>query len=84
MPSPINLADVTISLRQFSDISSGKYNVGEAKPTGEDSIGKNEETGAVVVNISKPEGFPFHFHRTSTIALDGTVTSTSMIIESEA
>ncbi len=36
----INLSNVNISLQQFQDISSGKYNAGEIKLTGERSIGK--------------------------------------------
>ena len=45
------------------------------------SLAKNDETGAVVVTVSEPEGFPLHFHWTYTIALDGTITSTPMEIE---
>ncbi len=36
----INLSNVKISLQQFQDIASGKYNAGEIKLTGERSIGK--------------------------------------------
>lgn len=45
------------------------------------SFAKNDETGAVVVTVSEPEGFPLHFRWTSTIALDGTVTTEPMEIE---
>ncbi len=37
---PINLSNVNISLQQFQDISSGKYNAGEIKLTSENSLGK--------------------------------------------
>ena len=36
----INLSNVNISLRQFQEISSGKYNAGEVKLTSETEIGK--------------------------------------------
>ena len=36
----INLGNVNISLRQFQDISSGKYNAGEVKLTSETGIDK--------------------------------------------
>ncbi len=36
----IDLANVNISLQQFQSISSGKYNAGEVKLTGQNSIGK--------------------------------------------
>ncbi len=37
---PINLANVSISLAQFQEISSGKYNAGEVKLSGETSLAK--------------------------------------------
>lgn len=37
---PINLSNVNISLRQFQEISSGKYNAGEVKLTSETEIDK--------------------------------------------
>ena len=48
------------------------------------TLAKNADTGAVTITYSEPEGFPVHFHRTSTIALDGTVTTTPMVIEEQA
>ena len=39
-PMPINLANVNISLQQFHAISSGKYNAGEIRLTGQNSLGK--------------------------------------------
>ena len=37
---PVNLADVSIPLQQFQAISSGKYNAGEVRLTGEHTIGE--------------------------------------------
>ena len=37
---PINLANVNISLRQFQEISSGKFNAGEVRLAGENSLKK--------------------------------------------
>ena len=37
---PVNLANVNISLQQFQDISSGKYNAGEVKLESETTLGK--------------------------------------------
>ena len=45
------------------------------------AIERNDETGAVTVHFSEPEGFPFKFHWTATIALDGTMTATNMVLE---
>ena len=45
------------------------------------SLAKNDETGAVVVTVSEPPGFPVRFHWTAAVALDGTVTTTPMEIE---
>ena len=45
------------------------------------AIERNAETGAVTVHYSEPEGFPFKFHWTTTIALDGTMSSTPMLLE---
>ena len=44
------------------------------------SLEKNADTGAVTITYSEPRGFPVHFRWTSTVALDGTVTSTPMVI----
>ena len=44
----INLGNVNISLRQFQEISSGKYNAGEVKLTSETEIDK----------VNKKEDFP--------------------------
>lgn len=51
------------------------------------TISKNDETGAVTIVTSEPHGFkdkqerPLNFHWTTTVALDGTVTNTPMVIE---
>ena len=44
------------------------------------TISKNDETGAVTVRYSEPTGFPLKFSWETTIALDGTATSTPMVI----
>ena len=45
------------------------------------TLSKNDETGAVTVRYTEPAGFPLHFHWETTIALDGTATSTPMVIQ---
>ncbi len=40
MTKPINFSNVNISLKQFQDISSGQYNAGEVRLTGQNSLGK--------------------------------------------
>ena len=45
------------------------------------ALAKDDATGAVTVTCTEPNGFPVHFHWTVTVALDGTVTSTPMVIE---
>lgn len=51
------------------------------------TLSKNNETGAVTIVTSEPHGFkdkddrPLRFHWTTTVALDGTATSTPMVIE---
>ncbi|MBO7535060.1 MAG: hypothetical protein J6T46_13810 [Victivallales bacterium] len=44
------------------------------------TLSKNEETGAVTIRYSEPEGFPKHFHWETTIGLDGTSTTTPFVI----
>lgn len=41
----------------------------------------NGRGGDVKIAYSEPDGFPFKFHWTATVALDGTITTTKMIIE---
>lgn len=40
MAKPINLSNVNISLQEFQEIASGKYNAGEVKLAGENRLGK--------------------------------------------
>ena len=40
------------------------------------TITKNDETGAVTIRYSEPKGFPFKFSWETTVALDGTSTTT--------
>ena len=53
------------------------------------TLSKDNETGAVTIVYSEPHGFqdkdgrPLHFRWTTTVALDGTVTSTPMVIEQD-
>ena len=56
---PVNLANVNISLQQFQDISSGKYNAGEISLASETTLGKVNNhvhrTGKNVVALSHHE-----------------------------
>ena len=45
------------------------------------NITRSNETGAIEIVCSEPAGFPLHFRWTTTVALDGTVTSTPLVIE---
>ena len=45
------------------------------------TLSKDVETGAVTVTYSEPEGFPFRFHWTATIDINGTTKTTPMVIE---
>ena len=44
-------------------------------------ISKNEATGAVTIRYSQPQGFPFRFHWETTVALDGTSSTTPVVVE---
>ena len=48
------------------------------------TITKNDETGAVTIRYSEPKGFPFKFSWETTVALDGTSTTTPVIVEPAA
>lgn len=56
---PVSLANVNISLQQFQEISSGKYNAGEIRLTGQNSLGKVNnhisQTGKNRVSLSHEE-----------------------------
>ena len=45
------------------------------------TLSKNENTGAVTIHYSEPEGFPFKFHWETTVNLDGHSTSTPIEVE---
>ncbi len=45
------------------------------------TLAKNPVNGAVTITYSEPAGFPFRFHWTVTVALDGTSSSTPMVVE---
>ena len=44
---PINLSRVNVSLQQFQEISSGKYNAGEVKLTSETALGDTPDAALV-------------------------------------
>ena len=48
------------------------------------TITKNDETGAVTIRYSEPKGFPFKFSWETSVALDGTSTTTPVIVEPAA
>ena len=45
------------------------------------TLSKDNDTGAVTITYTQPTGFPLNFHWTTTVALDGTTTSTQIVIE---
>ena len=45
------------------------------------TFSRNADTGAVTIRYSEPEGFPIKFHWETTIQLDGSSTSTTMVRE---
>ena len=45
------------------------------------TLSRNDETGAVTIHYSEPEGFPFKCHWETTVALDGTSSTTPVVIE---
>jgi len=52
MASSINLANVNITIQQFQNIASGKYNAGEVRLTSETSLGKiNDSVGSWDSNV---------------------------------
>ena len=44
------------------------------------TLSKDDKTGAVTIRYSEPEGFPLKFHWETTVALDGTSTTTQMVV----
>ena len=45
------------------------------------ALTKNDETGAVTIHYSEPQGFPFKFSWETTVALDGTSTTTPIVVD---
>lgn len=45
------------------------------------TLSKNDETGAVTIRYSEPDGFPFKFHWETTVALDGTSSTTRIAVD---
>lgn len=45
------------------------------------TLSKNDETGAITIHYSEPEGFPFKFSWKTTINVDGFATSTPIEVE---
>ena len=45
------------------------------------TLSRNEETGAITIRYSEPEGFPTKFHWETTIALDGSSVTTPLVID---
>ena len=74
---PINFGNVNISLQQFQEISSGKYNAGEVKLTSETKIDKVNDH----VTLKDKDGRPVSFFWKTTVALDGTSTITPLVID---
>ena len=44
------------------------------------TLTKNDDTGAVTIRYSEPAGFPFKFSRETTVAIDGTSTTTPITV----
>ena len=45
------------------------------------NFSKDAQTGAVMVTYSEPVGCPVKFHWTATISIDGTTTTTPIMVE---
>jgi hypothetical protein len=45
------------------------------------TLSKNDETGAITIHYSEPEGFPFKFSWETTVNIDGHATSTPIDVE---
>ena len=45
------------------------------------TLSKNDETGAITIHYSEPEGFPFKFSWETTVNIDGHATSTPIEVE---
>ena len=47
------------------------------------TLSKNDETGAITIHYSEPEGFPFKFSWETTVNVDGFATSTPIQVEEQ-
>ncbi len=74
MLSQSGLSNIRGGIPQF------KVNCNEHAPV-EYSITKDQQTGAVTIKYSSPEALPFKFEWTSTVDLNGNVTTTPMTAE---
>jgi hypothetical protein len=45
------------------------------------TFSKDAQTGAVTIRFSEPAGFPVHFHWDATFKLDGSCTTTQMVVD---
>ena len=45
------------------------------------TFSRNDDTGAVTIRYSEPQGFPKKFHWETTIALDGSAVTTPLVVE---
>ena len=45
------------------------------------TLSKNDDTGAITIHYSEPEGFPFKFSWETTVNIDGNATSTQIEVE---
>ncbi len=83
---PAQLSSVYFALSQAaaSTVKDGFLNLGiksDEHTALTYTLSKNAETGAITVTYSEPQGFPFHFHWTATISIDGTTTTTPIMVE---
>ncbi len=83
---PAQLSSVYFALSQAaaSPVKDGFLNLGiksDEHTALTYTLSKNAETGAITVTYSEPQGFPFHFHWTATITIDGTTTTTPIMVE---
>lgn len=83
---PAQLSSVYFALSQVaaSPVKDGFLNLGiksDEHTALTYTLSKNADTGAITVVYSEPQGFPFRFHWSATIAVDGTTTTTEMVVE---
>ena len=83
---PAQLSSVYFALSQAaaSPVKDGFLNLGiksDEHTALTYTLSRDADTGAITVAYSEPQGFPFRFHWTATIAIDGTTTTTEMVVE---